>query len=157
MDGGDPVRPAGDPDRELSKERLRAWLRLLKVTRRIEAAIRSRMRTEFNTTLPRFDVLAALDRFPDGLRMSELSGLLRVSNGNVTGVVDRLVGEGLVERHAVAGDRRAQLVRLTGRGRAAFAEMARRHEAWVNELMSGLDAPTARALGEALGRVGAGG
>ena len=120
----------------LSKDRLRTWLRLLKATRAIEGELRERMRREWGTTLPRFDVLSALHRAEGGLTMGALSGTLRVSNGNVTGIVDRLAEDGLVRREAVAGDRRASRVRLTAEGRAAFEAMARLHEAWVDELLS---------------------
>jgi DNA-binding MarR family transcriptional regulator len=125
-------------ERSLAKDRLRLWLRLLKATRLVEGALRERMRAERGTTLPRFDVMAALYRAGEGLRMSDLSGVLMVSNGNVTGIVDRLEAEGLVERVAVAGDRRAVRVRLTARGREAFEDMAEEHEVWVDGLLSGL-------------------
>jgi DNA-binding MarR family transcriptional regulator len=92
-------------------------------------------RTEFNTTLPRFDVMAALSRYPKGLKMSELSGVLKVSNGNVTGLVDRLADEGLLERVAVPGDRRASLVRLTAQGRADFAVQAEAHARWIDVML----------------------
>lgn len=126
-----------------SKVRLRLWLRLLKTSHAIESELRERFRTEFGTTLPRFDVMAALARYPDGLRMSRLSGVLRVSNGNVTGIVDRLEAEGHVERRAVAGDRRAMEVRLTTGGQAHFAKLAAAHEGWVDELMCAI--PVAKA------------
>jgi DNA-binding MarR family transcriptional regulator len=125
-------------ERSLAKDRLRLWLRLLKATRLVEGALRERMRAARGTTLPRFDVMAALYRAEDGLRMSDLSGVLMVSNGNVTGIVDRLETEGLVERVAVAGDRRAIRVRLLSRGREAFQDMAEEHEVWVDGLLSGL-------------------
>lgn len=125
-------------DEAASKTRLRLWLRMLKASRMIEAELRERFRTQFNTTLPRFDVMAALDRNPDGLRMSRLSGVLRVSNGNVTGIVDRLAAEGLVERRAVADDRRAMEVRLTAAGRTHFSALAAAHETWVDELIAAL-------------------
>ena len=125
-------------ERTLSKDRLRLWLRLLKATRLVEGSLRERMRAERGTTLPRFDVMAALYRAGEGLRMSDLSGVLMVSNGNVTGIVDRLEAEGLVERVAVAGDRRATRVRLTARGRDAFEDMAEEHEVWVDRLLAGL-------------------
>ncbi len=121
------------------KQRLRAWLRLLRVTRQIETEIRDRLRVEFATTLPRFDVLAALYREERGLKMSELSAALMVSNGNVTGIVERLVSDGLVIRVPVSGDRRAMVVRLTEKGREAFADMARIHEGWVSGMLSSLD------------------
>lgn len=120
------------------KLRLRLWLQMLKATRHIEAELRERLRLEHGTTLPRFDVMAALDRNPDGLRMSRLSGVLRVSNGNVTGIVDRLAAEGLVERRAVADDRRAMEVRLTEAGRTHFSALAAAHETWVDELIAAL-------------------
>jgi len=91
------------PAEDLSKTRLRLWLRLLKVSRSIEGQLRENLRTEFDSTLPRFDVLAALYRYPKGMRMSELSGVLKVSNGNVTGIVDRLVNDGAVIRSSVPG------------------------------------------------------
>jgi len=125
-------------DAPLSKQRLRLWLQLLKATRHVENRLRENMRNSFATTLPRFDVLAMLDRAPEGLRMSDLSARLMVSNGNVTGIIDRLVKDGLVVRVPIEGDRRATLVRLTQKGREAFAEMAATHEAWVNELFAPL-------------------
>ena len=100
-----------------TKNRLRLWLKLLKLTRQIESELRDNLRVEFDTTLPRFDVMAALYRFPKGLLMSELSGALKVSNGNVTGIVDRLVKDELVIRSAVPGDRRALRVKLTPAGK----------------------------------------
>ncbi|MCC0077537.1 MAG: MarR family transcriptional regulator [Rhodobacter sp.] len=123
----------------LSKSRLRLWLKLLKASGLIEDEIRRRLRAEFNWTLPRFDVMSALARSPDGLKMSEISRLLRVSNGNITGIVDKLTEEGLALRVSVPGDRRANLVRLTPRGKELFAEHAAVHEAWINEILSGLN------------------
>lgn len=122
---------------QLSKARLRLWLKLLKSVNGIEAEIRRNLRDGHNTTLPRFDVMSALARFPDGLKMSDLSTYLKVSNGNVTGIVDKLTEEGLAERVAVPGDRRAQLARLTAKGRAAFEELALHHENWINGLLDG--------------------
>ncbi|MEO9780961.1 MAG: MarR family transcriptional regulator [Sedimentitalea sp.] len=131
-----------------SKERLRLWLRLLKSTRRVEAQLRENLRTEFNSTLPRFDVMAALARFDDGLKMSALSGVLRVSNGNVTGIVDRLALEGLVVRMQVPGDRRAMLVQLTDKGREVFAAQAEAHERWIDDLLGGFTPTEARSFSD---------
>ena len=138
-----------------SKERLRLWLRLLKVSRLIEGELRERLRKEFDSTLPRFDVLAALDRAEHGLRMSELSGVLRVSNGNVTGIVDRLVEEGLLLRVPVEGDRRASLVRLTRKGSESFAAMAQVHERWINELLGDIAPEEAQQISTLLSGVAA--
>ncbi|MDU9004299.1 MarR family winged helix-turn-helix transcriptional regulator [Sedimentitalea todarodis] len=131
-----------------SKERLRLWLRLLKSTRRVESQLRENLRIEFNSTLPRFDVLAALARYQDGLKMSALSGVLRVSNGNVTGIVDRLTQEGLVVRMQVPGDRRAMLVRLTDKGREVFAAQAEAHERWIDDLLGGFTLEEARSFSD---------
>lgn len=136
----------------LSKTRLRLWLKMLKTSSRIEGELRHRLREEFATTLPRFDVMAALSRFPDGLKMSELSELLRVSNGNVTGILDRLTQDGHALRVAVPGDRRAQLARLTPAGQAVFAELAAAHEAWLDEMLQGLDAEDAAVLHDLLNK-----
>lgn len=124
----------------VSKDRLRLWLKLLKASSLIEDEIRRRLRSECNWTLPRFDVMAALARTPDGLKMSEISKQLRVSNGNVTVVVDKLVDEALAQRIAVPGDRRANRVRLTAKGHDLFEAHAKAHETWVDELLVGLDA-----------------
>ena len=137
-----------------SKARLRVWLRILKVSRMIERELRERLRMGFDTTLPRFDVMAALYRAEEGLNMSELSGVLRVSNGNVTGIVDRLVADGLIVRVPVEGDRRAMIVQLTKKGRAHFSELAEAHESWVNELLRSVDASEAEKLIGQLGAIG---
>jgi len=117
---------------------LRIWLRLLTCTQLIERRVRSGLREEFGTTLPRFDLMAQLERHPGGLKMNELSRMLMVTGGNVTAIVDQLEHEGLVERLDDASDRRAFLIRLTRAGERSFAEMARAHEEWVVELLSGL-------------------
>jgi DNA-binding MarR family transcriptional regulator len=132
-----PVK-ASSPRPDGAKLRLRFWLRLLKATRAVENDLRDRLRREFDTTLPRFDVLAMLQRSGTGLKMSELSEALMVSNGNVTGIVDRLVADGLVIRVSIKGDRRATLVRLTPKGESEFGVMAVAHEGWVAELLGGL-------------------
>lgn len=134
-----------------SKERLRLWIRLLRASRTIESELRERLRVGFNTTLPRFDVMAALYREPEGMLMSDLSRFLLVSNGNVTGIVDRLVTEGLVLRAKRNGDRRTSFVRLTKAGRETFLRMAEIHEGWVNELLSGIREEDARRLASMLG------
>ncbi|WP_353640898.1 MarR family transcriptional regulator [Mesorhizobium sp. WSM2239] len=139
----------------MTKQRLRVWLRLLKATKLVEATVRENLRVEFDTTLPRFDVLAALDRFGDGLKMSELSAALRVSNGNVTGIVERLVADGLVLRVPVAGDKRATLVRLSKKGSETFARMAEAHAGWVSGILEDLsDEDCEQAIGilETVGR-----
>ena len=122
----------------ITKERLRLWLKLLKASRHVETEIRRRMRAEFNWTLPRFDVMAALSRAPDGLKMSGISNMLKVSNGNVTVIVDKLVEEGLAVREAVPGDRRASIVKLTAEGQTTFAGHAAVHATWIDEILGGL-------------------
>lgn len=134
----------------ISKARLRLWIRLLKAQRRVEAELRERLRTEYGSTLPRFDVLSALHRSGTGLRMSELSDVLMVSNGNVTGIVDRLVEDGKVVREPVDGDRRAMRVRLTDAGRDYFRELAAEHEDWVSGLFAMFDECEAEELAQKL-------
>ena len=129
-----------------SKEKLRLWIRLLRASRIIESELRERLGREFDTTLPRFDVMAALYRVPDGMLMSDLSRFLLVSNGNVTGIVDRLVAEGLVQRGQRNGDRRTSIVRLTRSGKDTFKTMAAAHERWVGELLADVTKSDARQL-----------
>ena len=133
------------------RESLRLWLRLLTCTTMAEAELRRRLRTEFATTLPRFDMLAALDRAPDGLTLGEVSRRMMVSNGNVTGLAARLEAEGLVERRLDAGDRRAFRLRLTASGRSEFAKQSRAHAGWVAELLGGLPDADGLALHRLLG------
>jgi DNA-binding MarR family transcriptional regulator len=130
---------------------LRLWLRLLACTNRVEAPLRTRLRTQFDVSLPRFDLMAQLDRHPQGLKMRELSRRLMVTGGNVTGLTDKLVAEGLVERGEDPADRRAYTVRLTPEGQRQFRTMARAHEAWVAELFQGLSARQQAQLFELLG------
>ena len=119
-----------------NKQKLRLWLRLLRVARGIEVELRRRFAAEFATTLPKFDVMAALARADTGMNMTELSRHLMVSNGNVTGIIDRLVAEGMVARLAQVADRRATFVRLTDKGSARFAAMAEAHADWVGAILA---------------------
>ena len=114
---------------------LKLWLRMLSCTVRIENEIRSRLRSGFGITLPRFDLMAQLERHPEGLRMGELSRRMMVTGGNITGITDQLEREGLVARVPDAQDKRAFAVKLTEAGQHAFAAMARVHEGWVEELL----------------------
>lgn len=130
----------------VSKVRLRLWLRLLKLTTEVQSELKRRLRDCHGTTLPKFDVLAALARYPDGLKMSELSSYLRVSNGNLTGIVDRLTEDGFALRVAVPGDRRAQMARITPQGAAFFKKVAADHETWIDELLSAFSSEDAEIL-----------
>lgn len=113
---------------------LKLWLRLLTCSNLVETRVRSRLRSEFDCTLPRFDLVAQLDRHPEGLKMGELSKRLMVTGGNITGITDQLEADGWVERAGVESDRRAWRVKLTPRGKKAFRQMANVHERWIIEL-----------------------
>lgn len=119
---------------------LKLWLRMLSCTMRIENDIRSRLRATFDITLPRFDLMAQLERHPDGLRMGELSKRMMVTGGNITGITDQLEREQLVMRVTDPHDRRASSVKLTDAGHAAFATMAAVHEGWIEELLQDIPA-----------------
>jgi DNA-binding MarR family transcriptional regulator len=138
----------------LSKRRLKTWLRLLRVARRAEGELREYLRVSHDTTLPRFDVLAALHRRQDGVTMSELGRMLLVSNGNVTAVVDRLETDGLVKRHQSETDRRTVFVVLTETGLARFERLAEGHEAEVNRVFGDLDERELETLSAVLARIG---
>lgn len=129
-----------------SKEAIRTWLRLLSCETIIEQQLRSRFRSKFSVTLPQFDVLSELERADKTLTMSELSRELMVTNGNVTGVIDRLEKNGLVARQRAEHDRRVQLLRLTKDGRREFNKMARHHKRWLDELFAKLSAHDMRQL-----------
>ena len=110
---------------------IRLWLRMLATNRLVETRTRRLLQERYATTLPRFDLMAQLERAPGGLKMGELSRRMMVTGGNVTGITDGLSKEGLVARTADPRDRRATLVRLTAAGRRAFAAMAEEHERWI--------------------------
>jgi DNA-binding MarR family transcriptional regulator len=131
---------------------LRMWLRLLTCTMLIETKIRGQLERHFSVTLPQFDLMAQLDRVPDGLTMSALSERLMVSNGNVTGIVARLVADDLVERQAAKTDRRSFVVRLSPKGRLIFREMAERHEGWINQMFEDLSAADIASLMQVLAK-----
>lgn len=134
-------------------EELRLWLRMLTCTNLVDARIRAGLRTQFDTTLPRFDLMAQLERARDGLKMNELSRRMMVTGGNVTAITDQLVSEELVERIPVPDDRRAFRVRLTPKGRRQFSEMAQVHEAWIVEAFAGLSEREVATLHRLLGKV----
>jgi len=147
--GGDPETRAHDAHHES----LKVWLRLFTCTLLIERRIRGRLRERFAMTLPRFDLMAQLERNPRGLKMGELSRRLMVTGGNVTGLTDQLVSEGLVERRAIPGDRRAYAIKLTGKGKRVFDAMAAEHETWVVEALSGVSPNDRDRLHALLGRL----
>jgi len=131
----------------------RLWLRLFSCSLQIEQQIRQRLRQRFGMTLSRFDFLAQLDRYPEGLRMNVLSRYLMVTGGNITGLTDQLVKEHLVERVQDTQDRRSYLVRLTDQGRTLFRQMAAEHEDWLTQLFEGLDKTSKDALYAKLGQL----
>ena len=145
----DPETRAGDDHHES----LRLWLRLLTCTLLIERRVRAGLRERFSITLPRFDLMAQLERHPQGLKMGELSRRLMVTGGNVTGLTNQLVDEGMVERQPIAGDRRAHAVRLTTKGKRAFDVMAAEHEHWVIDMLGSLPAGDRMRLFALLGNL----
>jgi DNA-binding MarR family transcriptional regulator len=136
-----------------STNRLRLWLRLLRASRAIEVEVRERLRVNHGVTLPQFDVMAALYRFDRDVSMSEISRFLMVSNGNITGIVDRLVADGMATRTQDKDDRRRTYVGFTDKGRTAFAEMAADHQRWIDELLGNIEGHRAVELAAGLERV----
>lgn len=136
----------------LSKDRLHAWLRLLSAHKRIERRLRKKLRLH-NSTLPHFDVLAALNRHRNSLHISKLSAKLKVSNGNVTGIVDRLVSKKLVERETVQSNQRTTQAHLTEKSRARFTTMAAKHEAWIDKLFAKLNRQELDHMATLLGKI----
>ena len=132
---------------------LRLWLRLLSVTNTIESRVRQNLQAKFETTLPRFDLMAQLERAPEGLRMSELSQRLMVTGGNVTGITDGLEKEGLVVREVDTADRRVFRVKLTAEGQKQFRRMAMEHEQWIIGMFDSLSMKQKKQLVELLGEL----
>src|SRR5271155_5016730 len=125
---------------------LRLWLRLLTCTTLIEGEVRGRLRERFDVTLPRFDLMAQLDKVPDGMTLSDVSKRMMVSNGNVTGLVERLVESGHLDRRTSESDRRVQVIRLSKIGRGEFLKMAGEHESWIADIFSDLTPKDVREL-----------
>ena len=134
------------------KTELRLWLRLLTCTTLIENEVRRRLRDQFDITLPRFDLLAQLDRTPGGMTLGELSQRMMVSNGNITGLVDRLLTQGLISRRPAPNDRRVQIVSLTAEGRRFFRAMARENADWIKQIFAGLSSGDIADLMHALAK-----
>ncbi|MDB5525081.1 MAG: MarR family transcriptional regulator [Rhizobium sp.] len=131
---------------EGKKPELRLWLRMLSTTKLISQEIRRRLRTEFGATLPQFDLLAQLYREKDGLRLGELSKRTMVTNGNVTGLVERLEGDGLIVRETPHGDRRVTVAKLTRKGEDSFSAMAKAHEGWLRDMMADVEPAAIKVL-----------
>ena len=146
------ARLQGTTQTEHAQE-LRLWLRMLTCTQLVEQQVRSGLRQQFDTTLPRFDLMAQLDRTAEGLKMNELSSRMMVTRGNITGITDQLVTEGLVARVEVANDKRAWRVKLTPKGRKNFRAMAVAHENWIVQAFEGLTEKDVMALHKLLGKV----
>jgi DNA-binding MarR family transcriptional regulator len=138
---------------EGKKQELRLWLRMLSTTKLISQEIRRRLRNEFGATLPQFDLMAQLYRERDGLRLGELSKRTMVTNGNVTGLVERLETDGLVLRATPDGDRRVTVAKLTERGEALFGVMAAAHEGWLRDMMADVDPAIISELWQDIGVV----
>ena len=136
---------------------LRLWLRMLTCSTLVENHVRGLMRTGFGTTLPRFDLMAQLANAPRGIKMSDLSRRMMVTNGNITGITDQLERDGLVERVKVDSDRRSCLIRLTAKGRQSFRRMSAAYQGWLAELFQGLPEPRRELLYELLGELKAAG
>ncbi len=146
--------PAPDREAALSdgaRLPLRIWLRLLTCVNMTEAMIRARLHAQFATTLPRFDVLAALDAAGTELAMGALSARLMVTSGNVTGLINAMEKDGLVIRRPHPADRRSTLIGMTNAGRTLFARMAPAHAQWIEQAMSGLDRREVAQLWDLLG------
>jgi DNA-binding MarR family transcriptional regulator len=131
---------------EGKKPELRLWLRMLSTTKLISQEVRRRLRAEFGATLPQFDLLAQLDRERNGLRLGELSKRTMVTNGNVTGLVERLENDGLIMRETPDGDRRVTVAKLTAKGEKLFRDMAAAHEGWLRDMMADVDPEAIRVL-----------
>ena len=148
--------PQGDLETGLTSDDrldLRTWLRLMPCTNMIEGEVRARLRSRFDISIARFDVLAQLDRAKDGLGMGELSRRLMVTNGNVTSLIDRLVDEEMVRRRPDPDDRRAQIIELTPGGKRAFTKMSTAHADWISALFEGVDRKSLEALYRNLARL----
>ena len=150
------MRPEAKLDRNIrggDKPKLHLWLRLLTCTNLVEGEIRRRLRQEFASTLPHFDLLAHLDRTSGGLTLTELSNRMMVSNGNLTGLVDRLVGDNLVARLLDPDAGRNTRVVLTALGKKHFDAMTPAHEIWINDMLEGLDKGDIGHLHQLLGKL----
>lgn len=147
-----PDKPAPPRTGDLEpRDSVRLWLRLLACTRIIEKQVKRRFADQYDITLPRFDVMAALDRHPQGMTMGQLSQALLVSNGNVTGVVQALVRDGYVGVAPSPTDGRSSIVRLTEQGRECFAGLAEAHQDWIDAMLGGLGRDQQAALHDLLG------
>ena len=151
-----PVSDRSDRETRLQEDdhhSIKLWLRLLTCSSLIENKLRTALREEFDTTLPRFDFMAQLEREPEGISMGELSNRMMVSGGNISGIATQLVNEGLIDRSSLPKDRRRYIVKLTAKGLRVFYEMAERHEEWVIGILGNLPQRDVDRLMKLLGDV----
>lgn len=118
------------------KQGLRLWLRIVSCAQVVEQEMRTMLREKFDMTMPRFELLATLDRVPAGLTMGELSQWLLVTKGNITGIAERLSEDGYVRRQPTPTDRRSFVVTLTPKGRKAFKEMEQEYEQLLERIFA---------------------
>lgn len=151
----DTLNDVGTAHANSSTERtvLRIWLSLLACNKLMESHLRPKLRNDFESTLARFDLMSQLERYPNGLKMQDLSRLLMVTRGNMTGLTDRMVSENLIERRDDPKDRRSQYVQLTRKGRALFKKMAAQHMQWVTELLGDINQMELQQLSDSLTRL----
>lgn len=140
-------------DHDGNKQELRLWLRMLSTTKLVSQEVRRRLRAEFGATLPQFDLMAQLYRESDGLRLGELSKRTMVTNGNVTGLVERLEIDGMVLRETPHGDRRVTVAKLTAKGEKLFTAMAAAHEGWLRDMLADVDPAIVTELWTDIGTV----
>lgn len=94
---------------------LRIWFRFIRLHRRATNTVANELKV-LGLSIPQFDLLSTLTE-REGLSQQELAERLYVTKGNVSGLLDRMVEAGLVERRPIPGDRRSNALHLTKKGR----------------------------------------
>ena len=124
----------------------RTWLSLVRCFSSIERVLMQHFADEYNSSLPRYDVLTALALSPGGLTMGELASMLMVTKGNITGVVRRLKTDGLVRKVTSKVDRRVQSVTISAKGKRLWDKMHADYDRIISEILSGQSNKDLRAL-----------
>lgn len=109
----------------------RVYFRLIRLNRRLFSEMGQTLKAT-GLSIPQFDVLSTLTE-AEGLSQSDLAARLYVTKGNVSGLIDRLVEAGLVERRNAPDDRRSNAVFLTLKGRKLAEEGITLQKAFVTD------------------------
>lgn len=98
----------------------RIWLSVLSIESNIFSKLNGALSAQFGISVAKFEFLAQIERYPDGISLSQISANLKVTSGNVSGLVRRLLADGLITKTMSLEDRRSFIAKFTPEGKELF-------------------------------------